>query len=122
MHNWSRLSVIWGRWHNISTMIHTTQLQHNRATYTDVYLFLKLYLNGPGTAEAEAILYADQEMTDQIGAMRLPNYTFDELGSDALTQLHTLTVAQLKAENQTATITICNPIINSTDDTTTETN
>lgn len=99
-------------------MIHTTQLQHNRATYTDVYLFLKLYLNGPGTAEAEAILYTDQAMKDQIGAMRLPNYTFDQLGSDALTQLHTLTIAQLQAENPIATITICNPIINTTDDTT----
>lgn len=103
-------------------MIHTTQLQHNRATYTDVYLFLKLYLNGPGTAEAEAILYADQAMKDQIGAMRLPNYTFDELGDDPMATLHTLTIAQLQAENPTATITICNPIINITDDTTTETN
>lgn len=93
-------------------MIHTTQLQHNRATYTDVYLFLKLYLNGPGTAEAEAILYADQEMKDQIGAMRLPNYTFDDLGADPMTALHTLTIAQLQAENPTATITTCDPLIN----------
>ena len=99
-------------------MIHTTQLQHNRATYTDVYLFLKLYLNGPGTAEAEAILYADQAMKDQIGAMRLPNYTFDDLGNDAMATLHILTVAQLQTENPTATITICNPIINTSDDTT----
>lgn len=102
-------------------MIHTTQLQHNRATYTDVYLFLKLYLNGPGTAEAEAILYADQAIMDQIGAMRLPNYTFDELGADPLATLHTLTISQLQSENPNATITICNPIINTTDDTTTET-
>ena len=102
-------------------MIHTTQLQHNRATYTDVYLFLKLYLNGPGTAESEAILYADQEMKEQIGAMRLPNYTFDDLGADPMAALHTLTIAQLQAENPNATITICNPIINTTDDTT-ETN
>lgn len=93
-------------------MIHTTQLQHNRATYTDVYLFLKLYLNGPGTAEAEAILYADQEMKDQIGAMRLPNYTFDDLGNDAMATLHTLTIAQLQAENPTTTMTICDPLIN----------
>lgn len=93
-------------------MIHTTKLTYNRATYNNVYLFLKLYLNGPGTAEAEAILYADQEMKDQIGAMRLPNYTFDQLGSDSLTQLHTLTVAQLQAENPTATMTICDPLIN----------
>ena len=93
-------------------MIHTTQLTHNRAMYTEVYLFLKLYLNGPGIAESEAILYADQSMKDQIGAMRLPNYTFEELGNDPLTALHTLTIAQLKAENPTATITTCNPVIN----------
>ena len=84
--------------------------------YTDVYLFLKLYLNGPGTAEAEAILYADQAMKDQIGAIRLPNYTFDELfndeyDDDPMTKLHLLTIAQLQAENPTATITLCNPII-----------
>lgn len=108
-------------------MIHTTTLQHNRATYTDVYLFLKLYLNGPGTAEAEAILYADQAMKEQIGAMRLPNYTFDEytfdeLVADPLATLHTLTISQLQSENPNATITICNPIINTSDDTTTETN
>lgn len=93
-------------------MIHTTQLTHNRATYSDVYLFLKLYLNGPGTAEAEAMIYGDQAMTDQIGAMRLPNYTFDELGNDAMATLHTLTIAHLQAENQTAMITTCNPVIN----------
>ena len=79
--------------------------------YTDVYLFLKLYLNGPGTAESEAILYADQEMKDQIGAMRLPNYTFDQLGDYPMMYLHTVTIAQLKAENPTATITTCNPVI-----------
>ena len=61
-------------------------------------------------------------MKDQIGAMRLPNYTFDELGADPMAALHTLTIEQLKAENPNATITICNPIINTTDDTTTETN
>ncbi len=93
-------------------MIHTTQLTHNRATYSDVYLFLKLYLNGPGTAEAEAILYANQAMTDQIGAMRLPNYTFDQLGNDPMLFLHALTIEQLQAENPTATITTCNPVIN----------
>ena len=93
-------------------MIHTTQLQHNRAMYTDVYLFLKLYLNGPGISESEAILYADQEMKDQIGAMRLPNYTFDQLGDYPMMYLHTVTIAQLQAENPTATITTCNPVIN----------
>ena len=103
-------------------MIHTTTLQHNRATYSDFYLFLKLYLNGPVTAEAEAILYADQAMTDQIGAMRLPNYTFEQLGNDPMLALHTLTIAQVQAENPSATITTCNPIINTQDDTTTETN
>ena len=90
-------------------MIHTTTLTHNRATYNDVYLFLKLYLNGAGTAEAEAILYADQTIKDQIGAMRLPNYTFDELGADPLTTLHTLTIAQLQTEDNI--LTIVSPII-----------
>lgn len=98
-------------------MIHTTKLTYNRATYNNVYLFLKLYLNGPGTAEAEAILYADQEMKDQIGALRLPNYTFDELfndeyDDDPMTKLHLLTITQLQSENPTATITLCDPIIN----------
>lgn len=93
-------------------MIHTTTLQHNRATYSDVYLFLKLYLNGAGTAEAEAIMYSDQSIQDQIGAIRLPNYTFDELGANPLDTLHTLTVAQLQSQNATAIITIVNPIIN----------
>ena len=91
-------------------MIHTTTLKHNRATYNDVYLFLKLYLNGAGTAEAEAIFYADQTIKDQIGAMRLPNYTFNELGADPLATLHTLTIAHLQSENPTATLTTVNPI------------
>lgn len=110
MHNSSRPFVIWGRWHNTTTMIHTTTLQQGRATYTDVYLFLKLYLNGPGTAEAEAILYADQTIKDQIGAIRLPNYTFEELGADPLATLHILTIAQLQSENPSAIITTVNPI------------
>ena len=91
-------------------MIHTTTLTHNRATYNDVYLFLKLYLNGAGTAEAEAIMYADQTIKDQIGAVRLPNYTFEELGNDPLTTLHNLTIAHLQTENQQATFTIVNII------------
>ena len=97
-------------------MIHTTQLTHNRATYSNVYLFLKLYLNGPGIAEAEAILYADQEMKEQIGAMRLPNYTFDQLGDYPMMYLHAVTIAQLQAENPTAVITECNPLITGTAD------
>jgi len=97
-------------------VIHTTQLTHNRATYSDVYLFLKLYLNGPGTAEAEAMIYGDQAMTDQIGAMRLPNYTFDQLGDYPMMYLHTVTIAQLQAENPTAVITECNPLITGTAD------
>ena len=91
-------------------MIHTTTLQQGRATYNDVYLFLKLYLNGAGTAEAEAILFADQTIKDQIGALRLPNYTFDELGQDPLATLHTLVISKLQSENPTAIITTVNPI------------
>lgn len=91
-------------------MIHTTTLKHNRATYSDVYLFLKLYLNGAGTAEAEAIMYADQTIQDQIGAMRLPNYTFDELGANPLDTLHTLTIAYLETDNPEAVLTIVDPI------------
>jgi hypothetical protein len=97
-------------------MIHTTQLTHNRATYSDVYLFLKLYLNGLGTAEAEAVIYGDQEMKDQIGAMRLPNYTFDQLGDYPMMYLHTVTIAQLQAENPTAVVTECNPLITESTD------
>jgi hypothetical protein len=91
-------------------MIHATKLTHNHATYNDVYLFLKLYFTGAGTAEAEAIMYGDQTIKDQIGAMRLPNYTFEELGNDPLTTLHDLTIAQLQAENPQATFTIVNII------------
>ena len=92
-------------------MIHTTQITHNRATYNDVYLFLKLYLNGAGTAEAEAIMYGDQTIKDQIGAMRLPNYTFEELGANPLDTLHTLTIAHLQAENPNAVFTIVDVVV-----------
>lgn len=91
-------------------MIHTTTLKHNRATYSDVYLFLKLYLNGAGTAEAEAIMYADQTIQDQIGAIKLPNYTFDELGANPLDTLHTLTMAHLQVDNPDAVLNIVDPI------------
>lgn len=91
-------------------MIHTTTLQQGRATYNNVYLFLKLYLNGAGTAEAEAIMYADQTIQEQIGAMRLPNYTFEELGANPLDTLHTLTIAHLQTDNPEAVLTIVDPI------------
>ncbi len=45
----------------------------------DVFLFVKVYLNATGTAEAEAIIYEDQEIKNQIGAVRLPNFTSAEL-------------------------------------------
>jgi hypothetical protein len=94
-------------------MIHTTKLTHNHATYTDVYLFLKLYFSGAGTAEAEAIIYKDQAMTEGIGAMRLPDYTFEQLGANPLDTLHTLTIKHF--EHDGATLTIVNPIINAND-------
>jgi hypothetical protein len=94
-------------------MIHTTKLTHNHATYTDVYLFLKLYFSGAGTAEAEAIIYKDQAMTEGIGAIRLPDYKFEELGANPLDTLHTLTIAHLAQDG--ATLTIVNPIINAND-------
>lgn len=92
-------------------MIHTTRLQQGRATYNDVYLFLKLYLNGAGTAEAEAILYADQTIKDQIGALRLPNYTFEELGANPLDTLHTLAIAHLQVENPDAVFTVVDVVV-----------
>jgi hypothetical protein len=78
-----------------------------------VYLFLKLYFSGAGTAEAEAIIYKDQAMTEGIGAMRLPDYTFQQLGANPLDTLHTLTIAHL-AQNG-AILTIVNPLINAND-------
>lgn len=93
-------------------MIHATELKHNYATYSNVYLFLKLYLNGAGSAESEAILYADQTIKEQIGAIRLSNYTFNELGANPLDTLHTLTIVKLQEENPNAVFTIVDPILN----------
>jgi hypothetical protein len=90
-------------------MIHATKLTHNHATYNDVYLFLKLYFTGPGTAEAEAIIYKEQSMKDQIGAIRLPNYTFEELGANPMLTLHTLTISHLQTDDNI--LTIVSPII-----------
>lgn len=92
-------------------MIHATQLKHNRATYEDVYLFLNLYLNGPGIAQAEAIIYIDQTIKNPIAKMILPNYSFDTLGQDPLDTLHTLTIADLENDNPTATFTVVDPIL-----------
>ena len=80
-------------------MIHASKLTHNHALYTDVYLFLKLYFTGAGTAEAEAIMYKDQTIKEQIGAIRLPNYTFDELGANPMDALHVLTIAHLQEDD-----------------------
>lgn len=90
-------------------MIHTTKITHNHATYNDVYLFLKLYFTGPGTAESEAIIYKDQTIKEQIGAIRLSNYTFEELGANPMDTLHTLTIAQLQTDDNI--LTIVSPII-----------
>jgi hypothetical protein len=73
-----------------------------------VYLFLKLYFSGAGTAEAEAIIYKDQAMTEGIGAMKLPDYTFEQLGANPLDKLHTLTIAHLAQDG--AVMTIVNPL------------
>jgi hypothetical protein len=90
-------------------MIHATKLTHNHATYNDVYLFLKLYFTGAGTAEAEAIIYKEQSMKHQIGAIRLPNYTFEELGANPMDTLHTLTISHLQTDDNI--LTIVSPII-----------
>jgi hypothetical protein len=90
-------------------MIHATKLTHNHATYNDVYLFLKLYFTGAGTAEAEAVIYKEQSMKDQIGAIRLPNYTFEELGANPMDTLHTLTISHLQTDDNI--LTIVSPII-----------
>jgi hypothetical protein len=90
-------------------MIHATKITHNHATYNDVYLFLKLYFTGAGTAEAEAIIYKEQSMKDQIGAIRLPNYTFEELGANPMDTLHTLTISHLQTDDNV--LTIVSPII-----------
>jgi hypothetical protein len=90
-------------------MIHASKLTHNHATYNDVYLFLKLYFTGAGTAEAEAVIYKEQSMKDQIGAIRLPNYNFDELGANPMDTLHTLTISHLQTDDNI--LTIVSPII-----------
>jgi hypothetical protein len=90
-------------------MIYATKLTHNHATYNDVYLFLKLYFTGAGTAEAEAVIYKEQSMKDQIGAIRLPNYTFEELGANPMDTLHTLTMSHLQTDDNI--LTIVSPII-----------
>jgi hypothetical protein len=90
-------------------MIHATKITHNHATYNDVYLFLKLYFTGAGTAEAEAIIYKEQSMKDQIVAIRLPNYTFEELGANPMDTLHTLTIAHLQTDDNI--LLIVSPII-----------
>jgi hypothetical protein len=90
-------------------MIHATKITHNHATYNDVYLFLKLYFTGAGTAEAEAIIYKEQSMKDQIVAIRLPNYTFEELGANPMDTLHTLTISHLQTDDNV--LTIVSPII-----------
>lgn len=95
-------------------MIHATSLIENYGTYNNVYLFLKLYLDEPGYANSEAIMYSDQTIQNKIGAFPLGRYSFDELGSNPLDTLHTLTITKLQQINPTSTFTIVNPIINPT--------
>lgn len=49
----------------------------------DVFLFVKVYLNTTGGAEAEAIIFEDQEIKNQIGAVRLPNFSAAEISGGA---------------------------------------
>lgn len=96
--------------------VHGT-LTNGNVTYStnNLYLFLKCYINQAGSTENEAIIYTDQSITNQIGAIRLPDYTFDDLqieSGDVLTTLHNLVIEKLKLDNPQTTFTIINPIQN----------
>lgn len=101
-------------------MIHVQGgLKNNHSTFTqDVFLFLKLYINSAGSTENEAIIYLDQSMTTQIGAMRLPNYTATELQGGTgtneyeklLDSLHDLAIELLETDNPNSVFTKVNPI------------
>jgi len=101
-------------------MIHVQgPLKHNHSTFNeDTYLFLKMYLNSAGGTENEAIIYLDQSMSNQIGAMRLPNYNASELEGGTgtnnyeklLDALHNVTITNLETENPGTVFTKVNPI------------
>lgn len=87
-------------------------------TYSaNTYLFVKLYLNGAGTTESEAIIYADQSCGTQLGAIRLPNYTADQLTGGVgvtdfdkmLNALQVLTITELIDSNPNTEFTIVEP-------------
>ena len=99
-------------------MIHVQgTLTNGNVTYStnNLYLFLKCYINQAGSTENEAIIYTDQAITNQIGAMRLPDYTFEDLqieSGDVLTTLHNLVIEKLKLDNPQTLFTIINSINN----------
>lgn len=95
-------------------MIHATSLTENHITYNNVYCFLKLYLDGPGIATAETIIYSDQTIRNQIGALSLGQYTFDVLGPNPMDTLHSLTIAQFQESNPNSTFTIVSPVLTPT--------
>ncbi len=100
-------------------MIHVQgPLKNNHSTFNeDTYLFLKMYLNSAGGTENEAIIYLDQSMSNQIGAMKLPNYNASELEGGIgineyeklLDALHNLTISNLETDNSGTIFTKVNP-------------
>jgi hypothetical protein len=92
-------------------------LTNGHVTYAtnDLYLFLRCYINAAGNTENEAIIYTDQAITNQIGAIRLPDYTFEDLqlqDGDVLTTLHNLVIEKLKLDNPQTKFSIVNIIKN----------
>jgi hypothetical protein len=77
----------------------------------DLFLFVKTYLNTAGGTENEAIIYADQSITEQVGAVRLPNYSAEELVGGAganeyekiIDKVQDLAIANFKTFNQGVT-------------------
>lgn len=91
-------------------MIYATSLTRNHVTYNNAYCFLKLYMDGPGYANAKTIIYSDQTLQTEIGAFYLGQYTFDELGANPMDTLHTLVINQFQQTNPDSTFTIVNPL------------
>ena len=102
-------------------MIHATSISLDNITYNNVYLFLKLYMDSPGTAQSEAILYSDQSIKNQVGAIKLNTYTFEQLAINPMDTLHTLTISSLQQTNPSSSalttetsLSVLRPTINST--------
>lgn len=74
----------------------------------DLFLFVKTYLNTAGGTENEAIIYADQTIKEQLGAVRLPDFKAEELvgGTGAneyekiLDKVQDLAIANFQTFNQ----------------------